>query len=107
MRVDRVRDLAAAMRVTVRLDELDTVFAVDAHDPGEPRLGSDPVDRILQATHARSVSEGAGILAEVIAALRSRDHADVDQSEVGERSPEVVGPAAPPGPEMVRVRSRR
>ena len=39
----------------VGLGELDTVTAVDADHPGEPGLGSDPIDRILQLVHAVSV----------------------------------------------------
>lgn len=53
--VDRVGDEAAAMRETVCLGQLDTVSAVDADHAGEPCVGSESIDRILQVIHAASV----------------------------------------------------
>ena len=41
--VDRIRGVAAAMRKTVRLDQLDMAGAVDPHHAGEAGLGSDPI----------------------------------------------------------------
>ena len=43
-RVDRVRDPVAAVGEPVGLRELDVAAAVDAHDTGEARLGSERVE---------------------------------------------------------------
>jgi hypothetical protein len=52
------------MRESVGVDELDVVATVDAHDAGEPCLGSDPIDRVVQpaqtAANGSAVSRASG-----------------------------------------------
>jgi hypothetical protein len=44
--------MAATMRETVGLDELDIVAVVDAHDAREPGRCSDPIDGSFQVAHS-------------------------------------------------------
>ena len=53
--VDRVRDPVRAVRVSVRLGELELATPVHPHHTAEPGLVRDRVDRVRQAHHPRSV----------------------------------------------------
>jgi hypothetical protein len=62
LRVDRIRDLVAAVREPLCLGDFYPPSAVDSHDAGELRLGGDRIDLGLESGHPQNVFSAAGAL---------------------------------------------